>query len=108
ELPGPGAHPGPGETKIRTQSAVSSQRHADRDPAAADEDQVDAEEDAEHEEARSRPLRHDHQAEQEADDAGEHHPALAAATIQALMLDIALIIGGLLRDAQHQSQDGSG
>jgi len=40
-----------------------------------DEDQVDAEEDAERVETRGGPFGHDHQAEQEAQDAGEHHPA---------------------------------
>ena len=54
---------------------MSFQRQADGDPAPADEDQVDAKEDAEHEEGGGRPLRDDHQAEQDAEDARERHPA---------------------------------
>src|ERR1700736_3436750 len=51
------------------------QRQPDRQPARADEDQIDAEEDAQHVEAGIRPLGDDHRAQQDGDDARYHDPA---------------------------------
>jgi len=63
ELPRPGAHPGAREADVSPQLGLLLERETRAEPAGADEDQVDAEEDAQRVEAGVGPMGHDHQPE---------------------------------------------
>src|SRR5581483_6449381 len=54
--------------------AALPQAQADADPAGTCKHEVDAEEQAEHVETRNRPMRRDHDPEDERDQPGHHHP----------------------------------